>query len=52
VEEIFAPENAYALELDYFARCIERNEEPVAGAENAIRNIAVVEQILETGVRI
>lgn len=45
-EERFAPENPYRLEMEYFARCIERNEQPSAGGENSLRNVRIVEEIL------
>jgi D-xylose 1-dehydrogenase (NADP+, D-xylono-1,5-lactone-forming) len=45
-EERFAPENPYRLEMEYFARCVEKGEQPSVGGENSLRNIRIVEEIL------
>lgn len=44
-EERFPPENPYITELDYFARCIERKEQPIPGGENSLKNLRLVEEV-------
>jgi D-xylose 1-dehydrogenase (NADP+, D-xylono-1,5-lactone-forming) len=45
-EERFPAENPYKLEMEYFARCIEKGERPLPGGENSLGNIRIVEEIL------
>jgi len=44
-EERFAAENPYIKELEYFARCIERREQPSTDLGNSLRNLAVLDWI-------
>ena len=43
--ERIPPQNPYRLELEYFAGCVARGEDPEPGFVNARRNIAVLEAI-------
>jgi xylose dehydrogenase (NAD/NADP) len=43
--ERIPPQNPYRLELEYFADCVERGEEPEPGFTNARRNLSVLETI-------
>jgi predicted dehydrogenase len=43
--EEFPAENAYVLELDYFAQCILANRAPFLDAENARQNLAMIQEI-------
>lgn len=46
-EERFPPENPFAAELEYFARCIERNEQPVCNGENSLSNLMLLEDVFK-----
>lgn len=50
--EQFPAENPYRWEAEYFARCIERHEEPFLGGANSMPNIRLIEQILQQAVPI
>ncbi|MEK7670741.1 MAG: Gfo/Idh/MocA family oxidoreductase [Bacteroidota bacterium] len=43
--EEFPAENAYKLELEYFAQCIKNNQRPFLDAENAKKNLRLIEEI-------
>ncbi len=43
--EVFPAENAYALELEYFAQCIKQGYAPFLDATNAMRNLELIEQV-------
>ena len=43
--EHFPAENAYVLELDYFAQCIKQKRPPFLDGDNAIRNLNLIEEI-------
>jgi hypothetical protein len=45
VEERFEVENPYLMEMDEFARCIEAGGRPTSDAENAQRNLALIEEV-------
>lgn len=46
-EEYFPPENPYAAEVEYFVRCIERGEEPFLGGDNSLRDMQLLENLLQ-----
>ena len=43
--EGFPAENAYKLELDYFAQCIKNKQQTFLNAENALRNLRLIEEL-------
>ena len=45
--ETFAPENGYKAEAEYFAECIEKGEVDILNGEDSIRQLRVVEAVLE-----
>lgn len=45
VEE-FSPEDSYNAEVEHFAQCIEKNEEPILGMANSIANMKLLEEIM------
>ncbi|MFH1941045.1 MAG: Gfo/Idh/MocA family oxidoreductase [bacterium] len=45
--ETFKPVNGYKAEAEYFARCIERGEEPLLNGDESRKNLKVVEKIFE-----
>ena len=45
--ETFAPENGYKAEAEYFAECIKKGEVPILNGEDSIRQLRVVEAVLE-----
>ncbi len=45
-EEHFPAENSYILEMEHFARCIEKGETPVISPRVSLENIRMVEQII------
>ena len=49
-EERFPAENAYILELEHFARCIEKGEEPLVSPRSSLENIKMLEQVVEKAV--
>jgi predicted dehydrogenase len=49
-EEIFPAENPYRKEIEHFALCIEQREEPMVKDEDSLRNIGLIEEIMERGV--
>ncbi|MBM2840779.1 MAG: Gfo/Idh/MocA family oxidoreductase, partial [Bacteroidetes bacterium] len=49
VEEKFPPENPFVAELEYFAQCIERNEQPFPDGENSLRNLRLMEEVFAKG---
>ena len=48
-ERTFPPVNAYTLQADSFARCLRDGEAPLTPAEDAIKNVAVIEALFESG---
>ncbi len=44
-EEHFEPDMAYKWEIEYFARCIERNERPFLSPENSMENMKMLEEL-------
>ena len=44
-DEEFPPDNPYKAEVEYFARCIMRGEEPFLGGANSLRNMELLEQL-------
>ncbi len=44
-EEIFPAEVPFKYEIEYFARCIERKEQPFLGAENSLRNAMMLDEL-------
>lgn len=48
-ERKFPPVNAYTLQADSFARCVREGETPITPADDAIKNMAVIEALIESG---
>jgi predicted dehydrogenase len=48
-EQVFPAENPYVKEMDYFAECVESEQEPETGGENALRNVRLIEAVRELG---
>ena len=48
-ERKFPPVNAYTLQADSFARCAREGAETLTPAEDAIKNMAVIEALIESG---
>jgi D-xylose 1-dehydrogenase (NADP+, D-xylono-1,5-lactone-forming) len=48
--EEFPAENAYKLELEYFAQCIKNKQYPFLDAENARRNLLLIEELAENAI--
>lgn len=51
-EEHFAPDTPYKREVEYFARCIERNEEPFLGGENSLKNVKLLDELFRRSRRL
>ena len=47
--EHFPSEDGYNAEVDYFAQCIERKEEPIPGMDNSLANMKILEEIFTRG---
>ncbi len=45
----FPPVNAYTLQADSFAECVREGTEPLTPAADAIKNMAVIEALFESG---
>ncbi len=46
-QEQFPPGMPYKEEVEYFASCVERHEQPLLGAENSRRNLQLLEVLFE-----
>lgn len=46
-EEHFKPESPFKHEMEYFARCIERNEKPFLGGENSLKNMKLLDELFK-----
>jgi predicted dehydrogenase len=46
--EQFPSEDPYKSEIEYFARCIERREQPFLDFANSIANTELLEQIFKS----
>ena len=51
-EERFPAENAYILELEHFACCIDKGEEPMVSSRDSRENLAMLEQVFEEAVQL
>jgi predicted dehydrogenase len=49
-EEKFPPENPYRKEIEHFALCIQQREEPMVKSEDSLRNIRLIEEIMDRAV--
>jgi predicted dehydrogenase len=49
-EEAFPADMPYKWEMEYFARCIERREEPFLGGENSRRNMLMIDKLFSASV--
>jgi xylose dehydrogenase (NAD/NADP) len=49
-EEHFPAVNSYILELEHFARCIEKGEEPMVTPRVTLENIRLVEQVFKKAI--
>jgi predicted dehydrogenase len=48
-EETFPPENPYKAEIEYFARRIERSEEPFLNIANTLTNLEMIGEVVGRG---
>lgn len=46
-EEVFPPESPFKFEIEYFARCIERNEQPFLDAANSLKNAQLLDELFK-----
>lgn len=46
-EEHFEPDKAYKWEIEYFARCIERSEEPFLTMQSSLENMKLLEELFK-----
>jgi len=49
-EEEFPSENPYKAEIEHFARCIESGEEPLIRGTDSLRNMELLEQLLNMSI--
>ncbi|MFN0157904.1 MAG: Gfo/Idh/MocA family protein [Bacteroidota bacterium] len=46
-EEHFPADTPYKWEIEYFARCIERNEQPFLSPENSLEDMKMIDQLFQ-----
>ena len=51
VEESFEPTNQYRLQVEHFAECVESGDTPRTDADEAVRNMAVIDALYDSAER-